>query len=40
MFDTYLVNIQSDEFATEGADFCAALDEAMILHLEEEYVNC
>ena len=36
MFDTYLVDVQSDEFATEWEDFCATLDEVMILHIEEE----
>lgn len=39
MFDTYLMNIQSDEFATEWEDFCAVLDEVMRLHMEEEYAN-
>lgn len=40
MFDTYLAEIHSDEFAYEWADFCATLDEVMKLHMEEEYVNC
>ena len=35
-FDSFDVDIQSDEFATEWEDFVAALDEAMIQHIEEE----
>lgn len=36
-FDSFDVDIQSDEFATEWEDFVATLDEAMIQYMEEDY---
>lgn len=35
-FDSFDVDIQSDEFASEWEDFVTALDEVMIQHMEEE----
>ena len=36
MFDDFDIQVQSDEFATEWADYVAMLDEIMIQHIEED----